>query len=230
MNNTLLRGVAATAVTSLACLGLTGTASAQSSGSLLLRLGATQIKPQVTSGDLSAPSLAGTQADVKADTQLSGGLTYLLNDHLSIDLPLALPFKHDIVGDGAIAGAGKIGEVKVLPVTLLGQYRFMAPAAMVRPYLGAGLTYARFFKARGTAVLTAITGGSPAQPTTLEVESRFGTTFQVGASVALSDRWGLDASVAKTYLKTTTQLSTGQSIDLKLDPLSVSLAASYRFW
>ena len=86
-------------------------ASAQSAGALLGRVGATQIKPQVSSGDLTAPSLPGTQADIKANTQLTGGVTYMVTDQFSLDLPLALGFKHDIVGAGAIGGVGKIGEV-----------------------------------------------------------------------------------------------------------------------
>ena len=47
--------------------------------------------------------------DVRADTQLAGGITYMLTDHWAVDVPLALPFKHDVIGAGAIAGVGKIG-------------------------------------------------------------------------------------------------------------------------
>lgn len=213
----------------LASLALAGTAQAQSAGSLTLRAGATQIRPQVDSGDLSAPSLPSTQVDVRSATSLSGGITYAVTDQLSLDLPVALPFKHDIVGAGAIAGVGKIGEVKALPITLLAQWRFFDAQSALRPYLGAGLTYAKFFKERGNATLTAITGGSPSTPTTLKVDSRFGASFQLGAGYAFDSRWSLDAHVVKTLLKTTTQLSTGQSIDLKLDPLSLGLGVGYRF-
>ena len=58
---------------------------------------------------MSAPSLPSTQVDVRSATSLSGGITYAVTDQLSLDLPVALPFKHDIVGAGAIAGVGKIG-------------------------------------------------------------------------------------------------------------------------
>ena len=82
---------------------------AQSTGSLLVRGGFTQISPDVSSGNLTAPSFANTKVDVLSDTQLSGGITYMLTDHWAVDVPLALPFKHDTVGAGAIAGVGKIG-------------------------------------------------------------------------------------------------------------------------
>ncbi len=216
------------ALISLALLG-SAAAQAQAAGSWLVRAGITNITPDVTSGDLSAPSLAGTKSDVGDSTRLGGGITYIVNEHFSLDVPLALPFKHELTGDGAIAGVGKIGEVKVLPMTLLAQYRFGEPTAQFRPYVGAGPTYAKFFKERSTATLSALTGGTPANPTTLSVESKLVPTIQLGASWTLNERWFVDAMVAKTFLKTRTTLSTGQTLDIQLDPVTVSVAVGMRF-
>ena len=108
MQNKTITPSLASAVAALA-LALSGGAQAQTAGSWLVRAGATQISPQVTSGDLSAPSFTGTKVNVRADTQLAGGITYMLTDHWAVDVPLALPFKHDVIGAGAIAGVGKIG-------------------------------------------------------------------------------------------------------------------------
>lgn len=205
-----------------------GAAHAQSAGTWLGRIGATRIAPDVTSGNLSAPSLPSTQTDVNAATQLSGGITYMYTDHCAVDLPIALPFRHDLVGAGAIAGVGKIGDVKALPITLLAQYRFLEAQAPIRPYLAAGLTYAKFFGERGSGALTALTntGGSP---TGLSIESRWGTTFQIGATARINDTWLVDASLSKTFLKTRNTLSTGQTLDIKLDPVTVSLGVGMRF-
>src|SRR5438477_8968120 len=119
--NTMTHHVKCIALAAAALLA-TG-AQAQSAGSILVRVGATQITPHVKSGDLTAPSLPGTQADIKSASQLSGGITYMVTDNIAVDVPLALPFTHDIVGAGAISGVGKIGEVRALPITVLGQYR-----------------------------------------------------------------------------------------------------------
>jgi outer membrane protein len=203
-----------------------GAAQAQQAGSWMGRVGVTRISPDVSSGNLTSPSLPGTQADFEGDTELSGGITYMVTDHWSVDFPLALPFKHEIVGAGAIAGAGKIGEVKALPVTLFGQYRFGAPAAKFRPYLGAGPTYVKFYHERSTGVLSALTAGSP---TTLSVESKLALSVQAGATMALNQRWFLDAMVAKTFLKNRTTLSTGQTLEIRSDPLTLALSVGYRF-
>lgn len=213
----------------VAGLFASGAASAQSAGSWLVRAGAVRIDPKVDSGDLSAPAFPGTKADVDSNTQFGGGITYMWTDNVSIDLPLSLPFKHDINGDGAIAGVGKIGETKALPITLLAQYRFLEASSPFRPYVGGGITYAKFYKEKGTATLTGLTGGTTANPTTLKIDSKAAATIQVGASYTFNERWFVDATVLKTFLKTTTTLSTGQTLDIKLDPLTTAVFVGYRF-
>ncbi|MDN3919203.1 OmpW/AlkL family protein [Roseateles violae] len=212
----------------LALLGASA-AQAQSAGSFVVRAGGTTIMPQVESGDLSAPSLAGTKIDVKKASQFTGGITWMWTDNIAIDLPLGLPFEHDVVGDGAIAGVGVLGTVKSLPMTLLAQYRFGQASSQIRPYVGAGATYAYFYDSEGTAVLSGLTGGSPSKPTTLSMKNAFGPALQAGLSVNLTERWSLDASVMKVFVKTTGTLSTGQTIDATLDPVAVSIAVGYRF-
>jgi outer membrane protein len=209
-------------------------ASAQSAGSWLFRMGATNVSPQVTSDNMTAPSFynigttVGTKTDVGGDTQLSGGLTYMYTDHFSVDVPIALPFKHKLYGDGALAGAGQIGSVKALPFTVFGQYRFNQANSVFRPYLGLGLTYAYFFNETGSGSLTATTNPGGAA-TTLSVESKFALTPQLGFTYVVADKWMLDASFSKTYLKTRTSLSTGQTIDTRLNPNVFSLGLGMKF-
>lgn len=205
-----------------------GSASAQSAGSLQVKIGVNQISPQVDSGDLSAPSQAGTKIDVKAATSVILSLNYMLTDHVSVEGFAGLPYKHDVMGAGAINGVGKIGSVKQVSPTVFAQYRFMEPKAQVRPYVGLGLTYGYFYGEEGTGTLTALTnpGGTP---TRLKTDSAWGLSPQVGATVSLNDRWFIDAAVVKTFLKNKTTLSTGQTIATKLDPLSLALSIGYRY-
>lgn len=212
-----------------ATLFAAGTAQAQGAGSLIVRVGATEITPDTKSGNLTSPSFSGTKASVGSNLQPTGGLTWMWTNNISFDLPVAAGFKHDISGDGAIAGVGKIGEVKALPATLLVQYRFGAPDAAVRPYIGAGPTYAKFYDGRSTLALTALTGGTPASPTTLSVQSKWAATGQVGLAWRLSTQWSIDTAITYTPLKSRTTLSTGQTLDAAFDPTSVSVGVGYRF-
>jgi outer membrane protein len=177
---------------------------------------------------MTAPSFANTQTDVGKDTQLSGGLTYMYTDNLSVDIPVALPFTHKLLGAGALAGAGQLGSVKSLPFTVFGQYRFNQATSTFRPYLGLGITYAYFFDEQGSNALTATTnpGGTP---TSLSVASKFALTPQLGFTYVLNEKWMIDTSLSKTFLKNRTSFSTGQTIDTALDPISFSLGLGMRF-
>ena len=180
------------------------------------------------SGDLSAPALPHTQADVGSDTQPVLVFDYGVTDNITVEIPLGLPFKHTLYGAGAIAGTGKLGSSEVLPATALVQYRFFDPKASVRPYLGAGATFAYFTKTTGSGQLTALLDvGGP--PSTFKVKNKLAATVQAGVAVAINDRWFANAEVTKTFLKTKATFSTGQTQDIKFDPLGVSVGIGYKF-
>jgi outer membrane protein len=91
-----------------------------------------------------------------------------------------------------------------------------------------GATYAHFYGEDGSGALTALTNpGGP--PTHINASSAWGVSPEVGASFRINDQWFVDGSVIKTYIKNTATLSTGQSIGVHLDPISVNLSVGYRF-
>jgi outer membrane protein len=212
-----------------ASLALAGAAAcAQSAGTVMVKIGINQITPQVTSGDLSAPSQPGTKVDVKAATGAILTGTYMLTDNVSLEAYVGSAYKHEMDGAGAIAGVGKLGSVEQVSPTVFAQYRLLDASAPLRPYAGLGLTYAYFFHGEGSGTLTSLTnpGGSP---TRLSVDGAWGLSPQVGVSYRLNDHWFVDAFVIKTFLKTTSHLSTGQSISTRLDPVSAGLSIGYRY-
>ena len=211
-----------------AALACASTASAQSAGQLTAKFGINQLTPKVESGDISAPALPGTKADVGSDIQPVLSFTYGVTDNISLETCLGTPYKHKIYGAGAIAGVGELGTVEALPPTLFAQYRFFAPNAVFRPFVGIGATYAYFMKERGSGKLTALTNpGGP--PTTFEIDNKFTYTAQVGVAMSLSERWFADVTVNKSRLRTDVHFSTGQTQHMKLDPVAVVLAVGYKF-
>jgi outer membrane protein len=216
-------------ILSALCMAATCMAFAAEPSPWSFRLGATQITPHVQSGNLTTPSFPGTKADIGANTQLSGGVNYKLDERWAIDVPLALPFEHALYGAGAIQGVGQLGTVKALPVTVLMQYQLSPENATFKPYVGVGLTYAKFYGETGTAVLTSITGGTPSNPTTPRIESRWAPSFQVGARFTLTEIWHLDVTYVKTYFDTQNKLSTGQTLDATINPSAVSFGLGRSF-
>lgn len=211
-----------------AAMAIAGSASAQSAGQWTAKVGMNQITPKVDSGDVSAPALPGTKGDVNSSTRPVFMFAYGLTDNISAELDLGVPYKHTLYGAGAIQGVGKIGTVQSLPPTAFIQYRFFAPTAMIRPYVGLGATYAYFQKAEGSAQLTAITnvGG---QSTTFKIDNKLAGTAQLGVAVAINERWFADLAITKTKLKTRVNFSTGQTQDMTLDPQSISIGFGYKF-
>jgi outer membrane protein len=211
-----------------------GSVCAQSAGTWMARIGVTTVAPVGPSENLSPPSLyvvgtsTGSQTSSASSTQLAGGISYMLSDNFSVDLPLALPFRHKLSGAGALEGVGQIGEVQALPMTVFLQYRFLEASAKFRPYVGLGATYAYFFNEQGNGTLTGLTnpGGTP---TKLSVESKFIMTPQIGATLAIDSKWFVDLFYSKARLKTKTTLSTGQTVDAALDPASYGIAVGFKF-
>lgn len=213
---------------SVAVLACSSNVFAQKAGSWSASIGFTQIAPDVNSGNLSAPSLPNTKVDISSNTQITGAVNYAMTDNIVISAPLGLGFKHKVSGAGAIAGVGVIGTTKALPITLLGQYRFMEANSAFRPYVGGGLSFVKFYKEKGTAVLTAITNpGGPA--TTIRFESKLAPTIQLGMVYNINEKWYLDANYTKTFVKTTGTLSTGQTLKATLNPDGYTFQVGYKF-
>lgn len=226
MNKTL--HTAAKLLALAAALGAAGGAAAQAKGDWTVKVGVNKITPKVESGDVSAPALPGTKADIGTDSKPILNLAYFVTDNIAAELDLGVPYRHDLFGAGAIEGTGKLGTADVLPPTLFAQYRFFGANAVFRPYVGVGLTYAYFRRERGSAQLTAVLNtGGPAS--TFSLEAKWAPSVQLGASYRLNERWSVDGGVIKTKVKTTATYSTGQTQDIRLDPVAVNVGVTFKF-
>ena len=210
----------------LAALG----AQAQTAGTWFAGVGPTRISTNTKSGTLSAPSAPNTTVEVGGDTKLNLFVGRMITDHWSVEVPIGLGFKSEITGSGGIAGVGRIGTVKSLPITVFAQYRFLEPTSRWRPYAMLGLTYAYFYDAHGSSTLNGINPANPPGGNTgLSVDSRFALTPGLGVTWQATDRFFVDLQYAHSFLRTTTTLSTGQKIDTKLDPDVYRIAVGMRF-
>ena len=222
-----MHSVARTLVAAAALVCAAG-ASAQSAGQWTAKIGFNELTPKVESGNVTAPALPFTKADVTSDIQPVLIFAYGVTDNISLEAALGTPYKHKILGAGSIAGTGELGSVEALPPTLFAQYRLFSPAAIFRPFVGIGATYAYFMKAEGSGKLTALTNpGGP--PTTFEIDNKFTYTAQVGVAMNLGERWFADVTVNQSRLRTDVHFSTGQTQYMKLDPVAVVLAVGYKF-
>lgn len=185
---------------SLIVAGLLMSGSAMAAqGDWLIRGRVINVAPDVsTSGALSTLNV---DVDNKAAPELD--FTYMLTDKLGAELILGTA-RHTVT-----AGGASLGKVSHLPPTLTLQYHF-APDATIRPYVGAGLNYTRFYNVD-------LHAGAAA----LDVDKNsFGGALQAGVDVAINKDWYVNLDVKKLYIKTDVNVRGGASLGtLKINPV-----------
>lgn len=187
-------------------------------GDWLVRVGPVSVSPNDESGELSG--IAGGEVSVAGDTSLGITLGYMLSDKLGIGVLGALPFKHEISGEGSIAGLNAIADVEHLPPTVTLQYHF-SPEAGVRPYVGAGLNYTTFFSEETKGALDG---------TDISLDASFGLAVEAGVDVDINQDWFLSAQFWYIDIATTAELGGGiGEIDVDINPWVFMLGAGRSF-
>lgn len=143
-------------------------------------------------------------------------ISYFWTDNFATELILATSH-HQIGANGTALGDVDLGDVWVLPPTLLLQYHFN-PQGQVRPYVGAGINYTIFYNEDAGDL------------DTISYEDGFGYAFQAGLDIGLNDRWAFNADVKKLFLNTDVTLNGGvATADVDLDPWVFGMGFAYRF-
>lgn len=181
-----------------------------------VRIRATAILPDE---DASIRPVAGS-ADVEEAVIPELDISYFFTDHIAAELVLLIS-NHDV--DAKLTGVGKVdlGEVNLLPPTLLLQYHFR-PHGTFRPYAGAGVNYTVFWNedAPGGAV------------TGINYDNSIGYALQAGFDYGLDKHWMLNVDVKRYWLDTDVNISSALgplNADVDLDPWTISFGVGYRF-
>lgn len=214
MKKSFNKSVISTAITAM--LALTSiSAIAVEKGDWLVRFGAANVNPNDSSTGLSGVGTTAT-VGVEDDTQVFANLSYMIKDNIALELLASTPFSHDIIGTGALASSGKVGETKQLPPTFSIQYHFK-PKASVRPYVGAGINYTIFFSEKATNTISS-----------LKLDDSIGLAVQAGVDIDISKDWFFNADIRYINIETTATTNLGTS-EVKINPTVISLGIGTRF-
>lgn len=193
---------------------LSASAMAHQAGDIILRAGAIHVN-----ANSESTTKTPTQVDltVKNNTQLGLTATYMFTDNIAVELLGATPFSHKInavvLALGAGSNLGRVAIVKQLPPSLYAQYYFLNADSVVRPYVGAGINYTRFYHAK--SVHPSVTN--------LDVKKHsVGPVANVGVDVKLTKNLSFNAAAWYTRIKTTAKFSAlgaEHEVKLKLDPV-----------
>jgi len=173
-------------------------------GDWLMRARVINIDPDASSSALNL--------DVNSKVAPELDFSYFLTNNLALELILATR-EHDVTSNAA-----SVGSVSLLPPTLTLQYHF-APGGNVRPYVGAGLNYTRFYDINlGNGTLTVD-------------KSSFGPALQLGVDIPLNKRVFLNLDLKKIWIDTDVKaVGTGAlAANLKINPLIFGIGIGTRF-
>ena len=167
----------------------------------MMRARAINIAPDVSS------SVAGL--DVSSEWVPEVDFTYFLTPNIGMELILATA-RHEVTLNGA-----SLGKVNHLPPTLTLQYHFM-PSGMIKPYVGAGVNYTRFYNVDLAPGLT------------LDSNS-FGGALQAGVDIKVTENGYINLDVKKIWIGTEVQANGVKLTDLDIDPVVWGIGYGFRF-
>jgi len=204
-------------------------------GDMLVRFGAVHVAPNESSDTLlidgSSSVFPKSEATVGGDTQFGISFTYLINQHVGVEILGATPFKHEVKVKGLGGGLdGKLADVKHLPPTVSLQYYPMGAGSKWQPYVGLGLNHTFFFDEK-------LTSERKAQGfDNLKLKSSTGLTGQVGIDVALTERLFVNATAWYMGIDTTATVDGPSALSVKqtkvkvqIDPMVYMLGLGVKF-
>lgn len=202
-------------------------AAAYKQGDIVVRAGAIMVDPTVgeSSVSVNGGKVPGAKVTVDSDTQLGITLSYMIRDHVGVELLAATPFKHDVGLKGAGLD-GKLATIEQLPPTLSLQYFPMDSSSKWQPYVGAGINHTTFFNEELTSARKA-QGFSH-----LDRESSWGLALQAGLDYMLTDKIILNAAVWRMDIDSEATARLGAAkvkVDIDIDPWVYMVGVGYRF-
>jgi outer membrane protein len=193
-------------------------------GDFLVRARAIVVAPTESSGPVT-PGFPGSEVGVSNSVMPEVDFTYMLTDNIGAELILATT-KHDAQGRGTLSGVDELASTWVLPPTLTLQYHF-APEGKVRPYVGAGVNYTRFYSTKASRALETAIGA-----TSVKMDDSFGYAVQAGIDFDLNDKVFLNLDVKYIDIDTTARLRTGAATNtarISIDPIVAGVGVGFRF-
>ncbi|HEY1136475.1 MAG TPA: OmpW family outer membrane protein [Xanthomonadaceae bacterium] len=195
----------------IALCGLAAPAFAQQAGEWTIGVGAHQVNPKSDNG-----KLAGGTVPIEVDSNVRPTITaeYFVRDNLGIEVLAAWPFEHDI----NVKGVGRVGSTKHLPPTVSLQYHF--GQGTVKPFIGAGVNYTRFFSTETTGILTGAD---------LELDDSIGLAAHVGIDFEVGEKGSIRVDARWMDIDTDAKINGVDVGTVEIDPLVYGVAYVFKF-
>jgi outer membrane protein len=200
-----------------------------------IRVGAYIVMYDAKANDLTGPYVPpGVNVDVKNVTTPYFAYLRRLSPHLVAQLAAGVPPKTETVGKGP-ATLGSVpfnGQVvstaRWFSPSVLINYVFLDEGSALRPYLGAGVNYTRFYDLQSTPAGDQANGG----PTAITLSRSVGPVLTAGLRWHIKDSWSAYASydvaqVDSDYVGNTAGVI--RRTHIKFNPSTLVLSVGYAF-
>lgn len=162
---------------------------------------------------------------IGGDTELSNtgmpeiDFTYFVTDNIAFEL-IAATTHHEVSARNTAAGDIDLGDVWLLPPTLLAQYHFFTKERF-SPYVGAGINYTIFYGVDEAK-------NSIAQD--VDYENSIGWALQIGVDYRMDENWYINADVKRLFLNSDVSINNGAvDADVDVDPWIFGMGIGYKF-
>jgi len=162
---------------------------------------------------------------IGGDTELSNtgmpeiDFTYFVTDNIAFEL-IAATTQHDVSARNTSAGDIDLGDVWLLPPTLLAQYHFFTKERF-SPYIGAGINYTIFY---------GVDEAKNSIAKDVDYDNSIGWALQIGVDYRLDENWYVNADVKRLFLDTDVSINNGGvKADVDVDPWIFGMGVGYKF-
>jgi outer membrane protein len=223
------------AVLALSAAGARADSSDTTPPSNSIRVGLYYLHYFTHADDLSGPFTPGGLNVSLEDTETLY-LAYVrrLSAHFDVELAFGVPplTKTDGKGPTSVGSVPYNGQTlftaRWLAPTALLNYNFLDESAPLRPYVGVGVNYTRFYDRQSTAAGNAVGGG----PTSISLPVSVGPAAVLGLSYRISEHWNLHASYSVSDVRNTATADTGgilRTTNAKYWPTALVVSVGFSF-
>lgn len=193
----------------------------------LIRLRGINIDPQSSSTPGGAAGIPENAISVENRWTAELTISYFFTKNIALELYLLGYSYLNVTADVPGVYRGGIGNVGVLPPSLLLQYHFNWENNPFKPYIGAGINFTWFVE--NNLAVPLFPGSLPLNIT----RTSWGPALQVGADYKLNEHWYLNADFKYLWIDTqVTSRNPGPPLvnsKVNADPMVYGVGVGYRF-
>ena len=183
-------------------------------GDMMVRMRAINVMPD----ESGTPTVVGGEVKINNESVPEIDFTYFVSDNFALELIVATA-THEAMAYGTSLNNLDLGDVSLLPPTLLAQYHFNTGS--LKNYVGAGLNFTYFY------------GEDPGVAKRVSYDNSVGYALQFGTDYKIAENTFINFDVKKLFLSTDVEVETYSNgtvtAEVDINPWIIGFGVGYMF-